>query len=111
MKKFKRAKTIEEVIVELEKDLDCVVCFDDSRGWSLYTDDDKYTKGLVNKIGAYRNYLGGGVRGSLEHNGRAEYGTLTIGELFYNALLRIEELYNQGYEDEADWEQPSGVLL
>lgn len=111
MKKFKNFETIEDIIEDLENTLNCDVYLDTSRSWSLYTQDPKYTKGQVNKIGAFRGYLGGGIRGHLEHNGRKEYGTLTIGELFYNALTRIEELYNQGYEEEETWDRPSGILL
>lgn len=111
MKTFKRQNTIEAVIEELEKDLNCEVYFDDSRAWSLYTYDEKYTKGKVGKFGAYRDYLGGGIRGNLKNNGRADYGTSTSGKLFESALKRIEEIYNQGYEDSESWEKPTGVIL
>ena len=86
------------------------IYFDDSRSWSLYI----YGSDLdlpVNKFGAYRNYLGGGVRGSICSNGRAEDNTLELAELFEKALKEIENLYNSGYEDCESWEQPSGVLL
>ena len=32
-------------------------------------------------------------------------------ELFKEALERVENLYNSGYEEAEEWEKPSGVLL
>ena len=86
------------------------IYFDDSRGWSLYIRG--YDLDLpVNKFGAYREYLGGGVRGSICHNGREQENTLELGELFAKALEQIESAYNAGYEDAESWELPTGVLL
>ena len=86
------------------------IYFDDSRSWSLYIhgcdlDLDVY------KFGAYRNYLGGGMRSGICSNGRAEDNTLELAELFEKALEQIENLYNSGYEECECWEQPTGVLL
>ena len=86
------------------------IYFDDSRSWSLYICG--YDLDLpVNKFGAYRNYLGGGVRGGICSNGRAEDNTLELAELFVKALESIEQLYNTGCEDAESWELPTGVLL
>lgn len=86
------------------------IYFDDSRSWSLYV----YGSVLnlpVNKFGAYRNYHGGGCRDVMEHNGRSQENTYELGELFKNALLQIEALINEGYEDADPWELPTGVLM
>ena len=86
------------------------IYFDDSRSWSLYICG--YDLDLdVNKFGAYRNYLGGGVRSGICSNGRAEDNTLELAELFEKALKQIENLYNSGYEDAEPWELPTGVLM
>ena len=86
------------------------IYFDDSRSWNLYICG--YDLDLnVNKFGAYRNYLGGGMRSGICSNGRAEDNTIELAELFEKALERIENLYNSGYEDAESWEQPTGVLL
>ena len=86
------------------------IYFDDSRSWSLYICG--YDLDLdVNKFGAYRNYLGGGVRSGICSNGRAENNTLELAELFEEALKQIENLYNNGYEDAEPWELPTGVLM
>lgn len=86
------------------------IYFDDSRSWSLYVYGQ--TLGLsCNKFGAYRNYHGGGCRDAMEHNGRMQDNTLELGELFKNALLQIESLINEGYEDADPWELPTGVLM
>ena len=86
------------------------IFFDDSRSWSLYICG--YDLDLdVNKFGAYRNYLGGGMRGGICHNGRELENTIALGELFVEALESIESLYNSGYEEAETWEQPTGVLL
>ena len=86
------------------------IYFDDSRSWSLYICG--YDLDLdVNKFGAYRNYLGGGMRSGICSNGRAEDNTLELAELFEKALERIENLYSSGYEDAESWEQPTGILL
>ena len=86
------------------------IYFDDSRSWSLYICG--YDLDLdVNKFGAYRNYLGGGVRSGICSNGRVEDNTLELAELFEKALEQIENLYNSGYEEAESWELPTGVLL
>ena len=84
--------------------------FDASRSWSLYIHG--FTLNLpVNKFGAYRNYLGGDVRDSIQHNGRGQDNTWELGQLFQEALLGIEALINEGYEDADPWELPTGVLM
>lgn len=107
--------TVEDVCDELEAevkkqfpDFDGHVYFDDSRAWSLYIDGAKI--GLpVRKFGAYRNYLGGGVRGGIEHNGRTQDGTVELGNKFADGLRRIEDAYNSGF-DGPEWDMPTGVL-
>ena len=85
------------------------VFFDDSRAWSLYVNGSKL--GLnVNKFGAWRPYLGGGMRGSIENNGRKQEGTEELGDFFEEKLEEIENIINSGYEDEEDWDKPTGVL-
>jgi hypothetical protein len=86
------------------------IYFDDSRSWSLYINGSDLDLN-VNKFGAYRNYLGGGMRSGICTNGRAEDNTLELAELFKTALEQIENLYNSGYEECETWEQPTGVLL
>lgn len=88
------------------------VYFDDSRAWSLYVYGDCMELGC-NKFGAYRSYLGGGVRGGLEHNGRDQDNTTALGNLFADSLREIEAAYNSEYTPEASesWEQATGVLL
>ncbi len=86
------------------------ILFDDSRAWSLYTYGSNIDQ-PVYKFGAYRNYLGGGVRGGICHNGDDAHDTYELGELFAEYLSKIEDWYNSGYEDEPSWEQPTGVLL
>lgn len=86
------------------------IYFDDSRSWSLYVSGSDL--GLdVSKFGAYRNYLGGGVRSGICSNGRKQDNTLELAELFEKGLEEIENLINSGYEDCESWEQPTGVLL
>lgn len=83
--------------------------FDDSRAWSFYVYGNLLDLPVF-KFGAYRNYMGGGVRGSIEHNGRKQDGTYELGEFFAEQLKRIEDLINAGYEDEEAWLKPTGVL-
>lgn len=88
------------------------VCFDDSRAWSLYVPGELL--GLsCNKFGAYRGYLGGGVRGEMDHNGRDQDGTTALGNLFAAALREIESAYNECFSPDASesWENATGVLL
>ena len=88
------------------------VQFDDSRAWSLFVWGNLMNLGC-NKFGAYRPYLGGGVRGSIDNNGRDEEGTTELGELFESALKEIESAYNEELTPEASesWELATGVLL
>lgn len=88
------------------------VQFDDSRAWSLFVPGHLMDLGC-NKFGAYRPYLGGGVRGSIENNGRDEEGTTELGNLFEDALKDIESAYNEELTPEASesWELATGVLL
>ena len=89
--------------------------FDDSRAWSLFIRGSKL--GLpVSKFGAYRNYLGGGVRGSLEHNGREKEGTIELGQAFADALAQLEDEINYEEDEEGNeihqepWDKATGVL-
>lgn len=109
---------IEQIIQELSEQAKglgfiispSLIYFDDSRSWSLYTPG--HVVGVnVSKFGAYRNYNGGGVREAIQHNGREQDGTIELGQLFQDALLRIEDLINEGYEDAEPWELPTGVLM
>ena len=107
------AEEVNKWAKELDKDVEVTkddFIFDDSRDWSLYIYGSKLDL-PVYKFGAYREYLGGGVRGSIEHNGREDYDNYELGELFAEKLGEIEEMYNSGYEDAEFWELPSGVLL
>ena len=105
--------TIEEVKNKLGIELsDRDIHFDDSRAWSFYVPGSKLNL-PVSKFGAYRNYMGGGVRGSIAHNGREQDGKeyAELGEFFAKQLKRIEDLINAGFEDEEDWDKPTGVLI
>lgn len=86
------------------------IVFDDSRSWSLYVLGSLIGV-TANKFGAYRDYYGGDVRGPVMHNGRMQDGTLELGCLFESALLEIEALINEDYEDADPWELPTGVLM
>ena len=88
------------------------VCFDDSRSWSLYVPGCCMDLSC-NKFGAWRGYLGGGVRGAMDHNGRDQEGTTDLGNLFAAALREIEAAYNEELTPDASesWEQATGVLL
>ena len=90
---------IEDLVAQAEElgfELDANrIYFDDSRSWSLYICG--YDLELdVNKFGAYRNYLGGGMRSGICHNGRKQDNTIGLAELFVEALKQIEALYNTG---------------
>lgn len=93
---------IDEVIELLREVTGEKVFFDDSRMWTLgYRDDDTGTY-----YGAQRGYLGGGMRGAIRTNLSGDPA-----ELFTAALLKIEEIYNSGYEEDPVWDRPTGVLL
>ena len=102
------AKKCNEVFPDANVSADDIV-FDDSRGWSLYISGSKLNL-PVNKFGAYRNYLGGGVRGSIDNNGREQEGTVELGDFFEEKLKEIESIINSGHEEEHTWDQPTGVL-
>lgn len=87
-----------------------MIYFDDSRSWSLYTHGHIVGANVV-KFGAYRNYNGGGVRDTIQHNGREQDGTAELGQLFQDALLKIEAFINADYENADPWELPTGVLM
>lgn len=111
------AVSIDDIIEETEAkvreyfpDFTGEVYFDDSRAWSLYVKGDSLNL-PVSKFGAYRNYLGGAVRDSIQHNGRAQDNTYELGEYFATQLQRIEDIINGDTADLPEWEQPTGVLL
>lgn len=109
---------IVEVFKELVKDAKKLgfifnftdITWDTSRSWSLYI-PGKIINVPVAKFGAYRDYNGGGVRGPIQNNGRAQEDTVALGILFEKSLLRLEEIYNEGYEDADPWDKPTGVLM
>lgn len=86
------------------------VTWDTSRSWSLYI-PGKTIDAPVAKFGAYRNYHGGGVRGKIQNNGRTQENTIKLGILFERALIKLEDLYNEGYENSTPWELPTGILI
>lgn len=86
------------------------ITLDLSRAWSLYIYGHIIDQ-PVYKFGAYRNYLGGGVRGALEHNGDHDHGTYELGQLFADTLSAIEDIINEDTKDLEIWEQNTGVLL
>ena len=86
------------------------VIWDAGRSWSLYI-PGKIINVPVAQFGAYRNYNGGGVRGPIQNNGRAQEDTVALGILFERALLKLEKLYNKGYEEADPWDLPTGVLM
>lgn len=109
IKNLQNCSEIDEVITCVQDALDDVrVWFDDSRAWALYCYKcpDPTEKRFARKYGAYRNYMGGGVRGSMQTNLEGQYGVL-----FTTALKRIEAIYNDDTEGMESWEQNTGVLL
>lgn len=86
------------------------VYFDESRAWSLYSTEKptgEKTPGVANKYGAWRGYLGGGIRGSMNTNLTGD-----LGDLFLAALAKIEDLINGQAPDDCEvWDLPTGVLL
>lgn len=103
-------ETIDKVKELTGKDIDAdTLHFDDSRTWSFYVEGPAL--GLsCQKFGAYRNYMGGGVRGPIQNNGRKEDNTIELGKFFAQQLAKIEDLINTGYEHEEVWDKPTGVL-
>lgn len=98
---IKQSAEIDEVLDLLRDATGERVFFDDSRMWTLgYRDQN-----TGSYYGAQRGYLGGGMRGPIRTNLDGE-----IGELFTVALLKIEEIYNSGYEEDPVWDRPTGVL-
>jgi len=100
IKKINSCVDIAEVLAEAARQTGERVFFDDSRAWSVFY----YVPG--GKAGAFRNYLGGGVRGAICGACR----TKAESEFFVAVLKRIEVLYNEGAEDAEVWDKPSGVL-
>ena len=101
---------IETVIDYVEKIAGVRVYFDDSRAWALYSTEKpaaEKTPGVCRKYGAYRDYLGGGVRGVIGCNLTGQ-----LNGLFVLALKRIESIYNGDDAINCEtWEQATGVLL
>lgn len=100
---------IEDVLHIVSAACGCAVYFDDSRAWAIYTEDKpaaEKTPGFARKYGAYRNYLGGGVRGAIECN-----LTGALSDIFIAALRQIEDIINEDTQDCETWEQATGVLL
>jgi len=111
-KEIENVKSIIENVkssIEIDEVLDLLrevtgekVFFDDSRMWTLgYRDAD-----TGEYYGTQRGYLGGGMRGAIRTNLSGD-----LAELFTAALLKIEEIYNSGYEEDPVWDRPTGVLL
>ena len=107
LEQIQRAARIDDICASLEKCLNCNIFFDSSRAWSLYT-LQKPVNNIPDcgKYGAYRSYLGGGIRGPIKTNLPGE-----LGELFITALRNIEDLINQENPDCEEWEKQTGVLL
>jgi len=100
---------IDAIIEEVEAAAGVRVMFDDSRAWALYSTEKpeaETTPGYCAKYGAYREYLGGGVRGAIACNLTGD-----LGELFTAALRQIEAIYNGETAGLESWEQATGVLL
>lgn len=83
------------------------VIFDNSRAYALYIKG--YTIGQnVSKFGAYRNYLGGGLRGSIENSSLyvEDKKLKELAQLFENALKDIESLdYYEDYAEHLEYYQ------
>ena len=100
---------IDSVIKYVEDNAGVNVYFDDSRAWALYSTEKpeaESTPGYCAKYGAYRDYLGGGIRGSIQCNLTGD-----LYDLFKSALNRIEEILNGKTEGSPSWDQATGVLL
>lgn len=85
------------------------VIFDDSRAWCLYTHDkpvNNKIQGYANKYGAYRAYLGGGVRGAMQTNLQGG-----LSQIFATGLYQIEAIINNDCQGCESWEMNTGVLL
>ena len=110
IKNIKNCLDIDEVI-QIVQDFAGVksVYFDDSRAWSLYTYEKPAAnkiKGTAPKYGAYRAYLGGGVRGGLCTNLQGG-----LSQVFAAGLKQIEDIINQDCAGCESWEMNTGVLL
>lgn len=106
---IQNAFDIDEVIELLSHAAGVNVYFDDSRAWSIYSTQkpvNETTPGEASKYGAWRAYLGGGVRGPINCNLTGD-----LGDLFVTALKQIEKIINDSVGDCEIWDQPTGVLL
>ena len=108
IKQIQQTFDFDEVFELVQRAAGVCVFFDDSRAWSLYSTEkphDEKTPGEASKYGAWRPYLGGGVRGAINCN-------LTGGlrDLFVAALRQIEAIINEDCGPEP-WEKNTGVLL
>lgn len=106
---IKQTWNIDEVCELVADACGCEVFFDSSRAWALYTEEKpaaEKTPGYARKYGAYRDYLGGGIRGGIGCN-----LTGALRDLFVAALQQIEEIINQDAADAEPWELPTGVLI
>lgn len=100
--KINAAASIDDVCEILGAACDGVsVFFEPSRRWCLAY---HVPGGLA---GAYRPYMGGGVRGSI----CAATGDTDRNTIFAAGLARVEQLFNDGADDCEPWDLPSGVLL
>lgn len=110
IEEIKQTWNINEVCELVADACGCEVYFDASRAWALYTDEKpaaEKTPGQARKYGAYRDYLGGGVRGAIGCN-----LTDALRDLFVAGLQQIEEIINADAEPDAcEWELPTGVLI
>jgi hypothetical protein len=77
------------------------VIFDDSRAYSLYVYGSTINE-PVYKFGAWRNYLGGGLRDSIQNSSMyvEDEKLKKLAMLFADALKQIEDL--DDYEDFAE---------
>ena len=81
------------------------IIFDDSRAYGLYVYADAVGLGhACRKFGAWRDYLGGGVRGRIENSSQfADDEKLkALGQLFEETLLNIENYIIEETNQERD---------
>lgn len=108
--KIKNCDSFDEVFDLVQAAAGVRVYFDESRAWSLYSTEKpraEKTPGQARKYGAWRDYLGGGIRGSMNTNLTGD-----LGDLFLAALAKIEDLINGQAPDDCEvWDLPTGVLL